>query len=45
LWRTRRGKFWFEGVEFGRAKAGSVEDVVTRITEEAIDRGGEGRGG
>jgi hypothetical protein len=27
-----RRRFWFEGVELGRAKAGSVEEVVARIT-------------
>jgi hypothetical protein len=25
-------RFWFEGVELGRAKAGGVEEVVARIT-------------
>lgn len=25
-------RFWFEGVELGRAKVGSVEDVVARMT-------------
>jgi hypothetical protein len=25
-------RLWFEGVELGRAKVGSVEDVVARIT-------------
>jgi hypothetical protein len=39
-------RFWFEGVELGRAKAGSVEEAVARITGEAVDRGAEGgRGG
>jgi hypothetical protein len=34
-------RFWLEGVELGRAKVGSVEDVVARITG-ADDRGVEG---
>jgi hypothetical protein len=25
-------RFWFEGVELGKAKAGSVEEVVAKIT-------------
>ena len=35
-------RFWFEGVELGRAKVESVEDVVARITGGADDRGAEG---
>jgi len=31
-------RFWFEGVELGRAKVESVEDVVARITGGAVDR-------
>jgi len=34
-------RFWLEGVELGRAKVESVEEVVARITEEAVDRGAE----
>ena len=34
-------RFWLEGVELGKAKVESVEDVVARITEEAVDRGAE----
>jgi hypothetical protein len=26
------GRFWFEGAELGKAKAGSVKEVVARIT-------------
>jgi hypothetical protein len=37
-----RRRFWFEGVELGRAKVESVEDVVARITGGAVDRA-EGR--
>ena len=29
-------RFWFEGVELGRAKVESVEEVVARITEYII---------
>lgn len=39
-----RKRIWFEGVELGRAKVGSVEDVVARITG-ADDRRTEGRRG
>ena len=31
-------RFWLEGVELGRAKVESVEEVVARITEEAVDQ-------
>jgi hypothetical protein len=37
-----RRRLWFEGVELGRAKVGSVEEVVARITG-AGDRGAEGK--
>jgi hypothetical protein len=36
-------RFWFEGVELGRAKAGSVDEVVARITGGAVDHGAEGK--
>jgi hypothetical protein len=29
-------RFWLEGVELGRAKVGSVEEVVARITGELL---------
>jgi hypothetical protein len=35
-------RFWFEGVELGRAEARSVEDVVVRIVGGAVDREAEG---
>jgi hypothetical protein len=31
-------RFWFEGLELGRAKVESVEEVVARITGGAVDR-------
>jgi len=31
-------RFWFEGVELGRAKVESVEEVVARITGGAVDQ-------
>jgi hypothetical protein len=34
-------RFWFEGVELGRAKAGSIDEVIARITGGADDRGAE----
>jgi len=37
-------RFWLEGVELGRAKVGSVEEVVAKITGGAVDRL-RGRGG
>ena len=37
-----RRRLWFEGVELGRAKVGSVDEVVARITG-AGDRGAEGK--
>jgi hypothetical protein len=37
-----REGFWFEGVEFGRAKAGSVEEVAARITGGAERKKGRG---
>jgi len=38
-------RLWFEGVELGRAKVGSVEDVVARITGELTITGLRGRRG
>jgi hypothetical protein len=35
-------RLWFESVELGRAKVGSVEDVVARITGGADEHGAEG---
>jgi len=35
-------RFWLEGVELGRAKVESVEDVVARITGGADDHEAEG---
>ena len=35
------GRSWLEGVELGRAKVESVEEVVARITGGAGDRGAE----
>jgi hypothetical protein len=29
-------RFWFEGIELGRAKAGNVEEAVARITGELL---------
>jgi hypothetical protein len=34
-------RLWFEGVELGRAKVGSVDEVVAKITGGADDRGAE----
>ena len=39
-------RFWFEGLELGRAKAGSIDEVIARITGGAVDRAeGKRRGG
>jgi hypothetical protein len=32
-------RFWFEGVELGRAKAGSIDEVIARITGELMIAG------
>jgi len=37
--------FRFEGVELGRAKVGSVEDVIASIREELLITGLRGRRG
>ncbi len=31
-----RRRLWFEGVELGRAKAGSIDEVIARITGELM---------
>jgi hypothetical protein len=38
-------RFWFEGVELGRAKAGSIDEVIARIAGELLIAGLSGRRG